>query len=266
MTPRHDARTLLASVFLGAALTATPTLAQDPVTEPPTTGDITLIGEVRDALTEAPIPDASVSIEELGRITLTDRNGFFQFDSLPAGTWTFRTEHLGYEPNVEASTIGPGNLLLVRLEPQPIELEGLYAEVLSRMRVRRAGAPSQVWAWDREELSKAVAPDIGRFVKSRGVVVWTNCSNESLRAADVALQDLPNCYYRKGGETKVTVWLDDVALPAAQGTSTLWTMDPRDLWAVEFLPDCGQLRVYTTWYMEALQEGRTRMPFSLFCL
>jgi hypothetical protein len=253
-------------LLLGAALAASPALAQDPVTDPPTTGDLTLIGEVRDALTEAPIPDASVSIEELGRIVLTDRNGFFQFDSLPAGTWTFRTEHLGYEPNVEASTIGPGNLLLVRLEPRPIELEGLYAEVLSRMRIRRAGAPSQVWAWDRKELSKAVAPDIGRFVKTRGVIVWVNCSNESDRAADVSLQDLPNCFYRKGTQQKVIVWLDDVPLPGAVGTSTLWSMDPRALWAVEFLPDCRQLRIYTTWYMEAVQEGRTRMHPSLLCL
>ena len=222
-----------------------PAFAQDPVTEPPT-GDITLIGEVRDALTEAPIPDASITIEELGRILLTDRNGFFRVDSLPAGTWTFRTEHFGYEPNVEASVIAPNNLLLVRLEPRHIELEGLYAEVLSRMRVRRAGVPSQVWAWDREELSDAVAPDVGRFVRTRGVTSWVNCSDPGRRAADVSVQDLPNCCLRKGKELKVTVWLDDFALPDAQGTSTLWSMDPRELWAVEFLPDCGQLRIYTT--------------------
>ena len=61
------------------------------------------------------------------------------------------------------------------------------------------------------------------------------------------------------------MWLDDVAVPGAQGTSTLWAMDPRDLWAVEFLPGCGQLRVYTTWYMEAVEEGRTRMVPIILC-
>ena len=221
-----------------------------------------LVGLLR---TSRRLAEASVTIEELGRIVLTDRNGFFRFDSLPAGTWTVRTERLGYEPNVEESTIAPNNLLLVRLEPRPIELEGLYAEVLSRMRVRRAGVPSQVWAWDREELAEAVAPDIGRFVRTRGVASWVTCSDEGKRAADVSIQDLPNCFLWRGGETKVSVWLDDVAVPGAQGTSTLWAMDPRDLWAVEFLPGCGQLRVYTTWYMEAVEEGRTRMVPIILC-
>lgn len=222
---------------------------------------VTLIGEVRDALSESPVPDASVTIVELGRVVLTDRNGFFRIDSLPQGTWTFRTEHLGYEENVEPSTIGPGNLLLVRLAPRPIELEGLYAEVASGMRRRRASAPSQIWAWDREELSEAVSADIGRFIRTRGVASWVACS--ASRAADTNHLDLPNCFIRKGRVRVLTVYVDEVPIPGAQGTSTLWAMDPRDLWAVEFLPDCGQLRVYTEWFMEAVRDGRTRLAPAL---
>jgi hypothetical protein len=234
---------------LVALFPAAPTAAQD---APADTVVVTLVGEVRDAVTDAPLADASVTIPALGRSVATDRNGFFRFDSIPAGTWTFRTEHLGYAPNDEPSTIGPGQRLLVRLQPRPIELGGLYATIYSRLRDRRGRAPGRVIAWDREELAEAIQPDVGRFVQTRGMVQWARCGGEWEG-------DLPNCVMRRGSARRLEVWVDEAPLLGALGTSTLWARDPRDLWAVEFLPDCGELRIYTKRFMEAVREGRTRL-------
>jgi hypothetical protein len=234
---------------LAALAVAAPATAQDPSAD---TVVVILVGEVRDAVTDAPLADASVEIEELGRSVLTDRRGVFRFDSIPAGRWTFRTERLGYEPHEEAFTVGPAKVILLRLQPRPVELEGLYATISSRMRERRRRVPGRVLAWDREELAQAIQSDVGRFVRTHGGIPWVRCGGEWEG-------DLPNCIVRRGGQRRVEVWVDDGRLLPAAGTSTLWAMDPRDLWAVEFLPDCGELRIYTRWFMEAVRDGRTRL-------
>jgi hypothetical protein len=235
--------------LLAALAITAPATAQE---LPADSAAFTLVGQVRDGVTEAPLGGASVTILELERRALADRNGVFRFDSIPPGTWTFRTEHLGYQPNEEASTIGPGNLLVVRLAPRPIELEGVYATISSRMRERRTRVPGRVLAWDREELAAAIAPDVGRFVQTRSGIQWVPCGGEWQG-------DLPNCIMRRGGGTRIEVWVDEGRVLPVVGTSTLWAMDPRELWAVEFLPDCGELRIYTTWFMEAVRDGRTRL-------
>ena len=109
------------------------------------TTHVQLIGEVRDVSSEEPIAAIAVKILELGRIEVTDRNGFFAFDSIPPGVWTFEASGFGYATNVEASEIGSRSLLLIRLQPAPVELEGLYVSVVQGLVRRRMAAPSRVW-------------------------------------------------------------------------------------------------------------------------
>lgn len=227
------------------------------VLAPPVSGQdtthVTLVGEVRDYETEQPVADIAVEILELGRVEVTDRNGFFRFDTLLAGPWTFETSGLGYRTNVETSVIGPRSLLLIRLEPEPMDIEGLYVSVVQRLVRRRLAAPSRVVAWERAELGAAIAPDVGSFVRTRGVARFVRCGGEYSET------DLPNCFIHRGLPTRLTVYLDDIALPPAEGTSTLWTHDPHDLWSVEFLPGCAQLRIYTRRFMRLVEEGRVRL-------
>lgn len=237
---------LVLSVLFGAR----PAGAQDSTT-------VTLMGEVRDFSTEQPIADIAVKLLELGLIDVTDRNGFFSFDSIPAGRWTFEASGLGYSTSVEASDIFPRALLLIRLEPAPIELEGLYVGVVQRLVQRRMAAPSRVYAWEKRELEEVIVPDVGSFVRTRGVARFVPCGGEW---SDT---DLPNCFIRKGLRVRLRVFIDDVELMPSEGTGRLWSYDPRELWSVEFLPGCRQLRVYTQWYMRMVEEGRTRLAHQL---
>jgi hypothetical protein len=123
------------------------------------TARVTLVGEVRDYDTEAAVVGASVRLQELDLVRVTDANGFFAFWDVRPGTWTFETTQLGYEPNVEASTIGAGNVLLVRLKARPVPIEGLYVTVVHELERRRLAVPSRVVAWSQRELSEA-APAI----------------------------------------------------------------------------------------------------------
>lgn len=137
-------------------------VATDPADGQDTTF-VRLIGEVRDVTTERRVSNARVTVVELSRARLTDRNGFFAFDSVPTGKWTFEVSAFGYETSVDTSVIAPRNALIVRLNPSPVEVEGLYVSVLERLARRRLAAPSAVIAWDREDLAQAIAPDVGSF-------------------------------------------------------------------------------------------------------
>ena len=238
-------RTSIWAVVL-LTVAAAPTEGQD-------TPRVRLVGEVREVTTERPIADIAVKLLELELVTVTDRNGFFMFDGIPPGEWTFEASGFGYRTNVEASHIGTRSLLVIRLEAAPLQLEGLYVSVVQRMVNRRMASPSRVIVWDREELGAAIAADIGQFVGRQGIVVFTPCGDEFTE------NDLPGCYIHRGRPRRLQLYVDDEPRMLAEGTSQLWAYDPRDLWTVEFLPGCGQLRVYTRRFMEWVEAGRVRL-------
>jgi hypothetical protein len=216
-------------------------------------GATALVGEVRDVADERPIGGAVVRIVELDRRAITDRNGFFSFDSIPEGMWTFEASGLGYETSREASVIRERSFLFIRLQQAPIEIEGVTVSVLQRLERRRLAAPARVIAWDREELEKVVAPDVGSFIRTRGIVQFVSCGDE------FSQDDLPNCYIGKGARKRLRLFIDDMEVMKAIGTSTLWAYDPRDLWSVEFIPLCAELRIYTRQFMELVESGRVRL-------
>jgi len=242
---RIPGRSLLFA-FFACTMGVSPTYGQDSTL-------VTLVGEVRDVATERPLDGVAVKVLELDRVEITDRNGFFAFDSIPEGRWTFEASGFGYETNVEASEVRPRSILLIRLQSAPIQLEGLYVSVVQGLVRRRMAAPSRVWAWDKPELEAAVAPDIGAFIHRQGVAQFVLCGDE------FSENDLPNCYIRRGRPVRLQIFLDDERMLSAEGTSRLWAYDPRDLWSVEFLPACGQLRIYTQQFMELVENGRVRL-------
>jgi hypothetical protein len=245
-------RSSLPALCVALAALASGAAAQD-------TTRVRLIGEVRDVATDQPVRDIAVRILELERVQITDANGFFAFDSLPVGTWTFEAAGFGYATSVEASEIRPRSLLLIRLQPTPVELEGLYVSVMQRLVRRRLAAPSRIVAWDRAELAEAIAPDVGSFVKMSGAATFAKCGGEFSDG------DLPNCFVHRGVPVRLQVFVDDLLLLPSLGTSTLWAYDPRDLWSVEFLPECRELRIYTQRFMRLVEEGRVRLQH-LICV
>lgn len=241
----------LSSFMMVALATITPPVgAQD-------TALVTLIGEVRDITNDQPVEAAAVKLLELDLMRTTDRNGFFSFVDIPPGRWTFEVSQLGYATSLEASEITANNVLLIRLETRPIEISGLYVSVVQRLARRRMAARSRVIAWEKAELAEAISADIGSFIRSRGVAQWVACGGE------FTASDLPNCFLFRGAPTRVRLFVDDIEMLNAEGMGRLWAYDPRDLWAVEFMPGCHELRIYTRQFMELVQSGRVRLLHQL---
>ena len=145
-----------------------PLSAQD--LPPDSLESFTFRGNVVDYLTEGPIEDASVELVELNRVAVTDANGYFQFTDLFPGRYTIATTGFGYEPNLEPSEVPFGAVLVVRLNPAPVDVAGLEVEVtrvIRQIELRRLATAAPSTGFDRDILNKTVDNDLVEFVSQR---------------------------------------------------------------------------------------------------
>ncbi len=85
-----------------------------------------LEGHVRDKTTHEPIPGANVAIPALQRGTVTDAEGRFEIQNIPAGPYDVRISHIGHRTELRRSvTIQPDlrTRLVVELEQTNVELQ-----------------------------------------------------------------------------------------------------------------------------------------------
>ena len=94
-----------------------------------TTGQI--MGRVRDVSTGDPIVAAEISVDGLDLTALSTETGNFVLISVPAGEHRMRVEALGFRALVMVVRVRAGRTtpLTADLEPLPLELEGVAAEV-----------------------------------------------------------------------------------------------------------------------------------------
>ncbi|MEQ8330102.1 MAG: carboxypeptidase-like regulatory domain-containing protein [Longimicrobiales bacterium] len=245
---------VLAGLLGSWSVGAPPGVAQE-TTAAADTARVTLIGEVRDYTNEEPILGATVRLVELELVRITDRNGFFAFEGIPPGEWTVETRQFGYETNVEPAPIGPGSLLLVRLEPRPVELDGLYVRARSALAARRSAAPSRVSVWTADQLAASPAADVGALIEHSGVATMARCGRQFTDT------DMRGCVTRGNRVYRIEIFIDDLPVMDQEGTSRLWAYAPADLWEVEFVigPLCTELRIYTRLFMEQVEAGRVRL-------
>lgn len=133
-------RAPITGALLATTLAGAPLGAQEAASD--SVRAFTFRGEVRDYLTELPIPGATVQIVEVRRSAVTDRNGYFELPELLPDRYTFVTSGFGYETNREPSEVGLNAFMVVRLNPMAIPLEGIEVTVdrlIQQLEVRRLG-------------------------------------------------------------------------------------------------------------------------------
>src|SRR5205085_3463637 len=87
---RYTAASMLSAGAL-ALVAAPPSLAQQPIA-----GRATITGTVRDAISEAPIPGATVGIPNTSYQALTDSAGRYTLRNVPMGNQTIDAKRIGY--------------------------------------------------------------------------------------------------------------------------------------------------------------------------
>ncbi len=242
----RPAASLLACVLAGGAA---PLSAQDP--PPDSLRSFTFRGNVVDYVTEEPIEDASVELVELKRSALTDANGYFEFADLAPGRYTIATTGFGYDPNREPSDIPFGAVLVVRLNPAPLDVAGLEVEVarvVRQIEMRRVATPVPSSGFDREILNSTVDSDLTEFVSER----------TTLEIVEDGF-GLPVARFRNR-VSRLRVCLDE--LPVDSGF--LQNLQPHQLGRVEVFESLRMVRMYTHNFLEeAAERGFVLHPINL---
>lgn len=237
---------LLATITMGKVATG-----QDAIPAPST---FTLTGQILDALNERPVVSAVVKLPELRRFVFSDVNGRFAVPEFPAGTWQIVVEMLGYHTLEGSFTVVEGNGLVLRLNPDPVALDGLRVRtradgLLDRRRRRHAYRVAHI---SPQAIADAINPDPTAIFRRHANVPFQSCY---WGPVDMEF----GCYDRRGRVKGVTVLLDEA--PLLGGMPELQMFPAAHIHSMDWVPGKG-LYVYTKFFIERLNNSRMRlMPF-----
>jgi hypothetical protein len=210
---------------------------------------INVSGEVLDALSGAPVPDAAITLPALGRTVLTDDRGHFVLRALPAGPQRWVVTRLGYaawEQEVDAREDGAS--YTARILPRPEVLEGITV-VADRFESRRRSAATSVRVADRRDILTSAAANAMELIPSRMGLAVLPCSTDQ---PDVM------CAMVRGRLVRPTVVVDEQAPGVLEH---LLTYQPHEIHVVESYYAGELIYVYTTGFVERLaRSGRALQP------
>ena len=100
-----------------------------------------LLGTVTDALSDAPVAAAAVSLRGRPREVQTNRRGGFILSDVPVGMYELSVRHLGYAPLLHLVNVARGATTEVQigLVPDPVEMEPIVATAVRLRRLEIKG-------------------------------------------------------------------------------------------------------------------------------
>lgn len=247
-------------LMLLAALLAVPAFAQSVGT---------VAGTVVDDQGE-PLIQANLYIPELERGTVTDLQGEYRIENVPAGTYTLRASFVGYEPQTTAIVVRPGATTTQDFALAAQALEGLVVE---GYRVRRApvetGATAVVEAREIETLTVRSA-DAALQGRAAGVRV-TSLSGQP--GAGLQVQVRGSGSITAGNDPLFII--DGVQISGDNeinlaSANPLASINPQEIASIEVLKDAAATSIYGAQAANGVviittkrgQAGRTQIEFS----
>lgn len=227
---------LVAAVLALCGLQPRATAAQEPPPPPQVASQapandtlIAVEGEVLDAVSGVPVAAAIVVLAG-GPTTFSDRMGYFRFEAVPPGTYSLRVFRVGYA-TVEARTpIDGQEVLVIRMDPGPIPLEGIEVRVRGRDELERRAAGSPVGIIGPVEMERLSQ----RYLTMDQVLAGRFMAGARFRPSR-GFGD-PGCLVVSGSRAGscVAVVVDGVLLPPSDA-SWVYEISPSDVFAVRFL-------------------------------
>lgn len=236
-------RLVAAAVALSAALAATgPASAQGARESSP----VLLSGQVTDRGTGQPLAGAYVELAGTRLEALTDEKGRFSFRRVRTGEHTLTVSLLGYADQERTVQVAAGQAeVAVALEPDAVVLEGLTVN-LNVLEQRRNRVAVSSRAFDREQIRRSASLNLESFVRGPGGVPAVRCRRAFADA----------CVYSRGRYEPISVYLDEMPIHSLEHLAAL---QPAEVERVEVYQRGRQIRVYTSWFMEQVARGRTRV-------
>lgn len=212
-----------------------------------------LRGTLVDGQLLAPVEGAFVALEQESRGVLSGPDGYFALPVPISERYQLRVRQLGYRELV--MTIGEeafGRPLILQLDPNPIELEGLSV-LAARFEDRRRGPFGAVDVFEGADLLRA--PDGTAIDFVRRVMPFA-------RPCDDQTENL--CVQTQGRADPVQICIDE--RPVSEFIVELERVDPRSLHMVEVFRRGGQVRMYSRGYIQRMiTSGNELSPLSFGC-
>ncbi len=137
----------------------------------PSAAQVTLEGEVLDALSRHPVEGAMIILASADRVVFSDDHGYFALANLPLGVTQLKVIRIGYGSITGvAVNIEAGRLLEILLQPEAVAIEGLTAEVRSsESRLRReSGNPVDLISRDDIETVEGRMGSVLDVIRAKG--------------------------------------------------------------------------------------------------
>ena len=208
----------------------------------------TIAGNVRDALTSAPLPSANVALVGTRFATTTDGTGHYTITAVPAGSYRVRARALGYAPSDTTLVVADGQetALDLSLHASAIELNPIVA--IGYGSVEKRNLTGAVASISGEQFETPAAPTVtlssGLQGKAAGVQV---VSNTGLPGGGLRV--------RVRGTGSITANSEPLyvidGVPALQGTGSsnpqdnpLISIDPNEIASIDVLKDVSATAIY----------------------
>lgn len=213
---------------------------------------IKVMGAVKDAVTEAPVADAKVFIVELAEEVRSAANGFFVLEDVTPGQLRLVVSAFGYLDEQMTTEVGEGDVVLVEMTPEPVDVGGVSVDVArNRLVQRRAALNTPFQEFEESTLEFASSPSVNDFVKERSNLILRHIGRDLCYHKP---GDLPNNYFR------LTIYWDETRV----SHDVFWDLQPRDLALLEVYQRIPMVRAYSKRFMEDVRAGRMSiMPLEL---
>lgn len=227
-------------------------------------------GRVEDAEWREPLAGVRVTSVDSSASVLTDSLGRFSLLMRPDGPFAVLAERLGYAPDrFELGAGAPSRISVLRLEPAPVELEGVevvtesaLSEVLRDLRRRRNAYFGPVSVFDRVQLERyAPFGTAWDFIRRQTMQVY-ECMNA---LSGLCTRERGRRSLRSGPrELHVRVCID--GRDSWGAVAELNSLDIESVAMIEiFGHGRGSIRVYTPGYISSsARSGRNIAAFGDF--
>lgn len=218
------------------------------------TAPVTFAGEVVDTYRGQPVEGAVVRLEGTRRLDgsiilgLTDATGRFSIADVPPGPSPVLVSRLGYADLIQVLDIREGQYIEIAVIPKPIVLEGIEVYV-DRLTTRLRELPYLTNTYGEEALRFAPDFNVAQFLHSQPAFEFVPCF-EDLSTTSPFTQRRDCMRTRGTTPQRPRVFVDDA--PAFGGVQELATLPTSEVYRVEVIRGCGQIRVYTITYVEGI--------------
>ncbi|NNF25945.1 MAG: TonB-dependent receptor plug domain-containing protein [Gemmatimonadetes bacterium] len=228
---------------------------------------VTFTGRVIDTYWGDPVVEALVRVDGTIRPDgsqiwgLTREDGTFIIPNVPPGPSQVTVTRLGYADLVQVLDIRADQFVEVVVIPKPVVLEGIEVYV-DRLESRVRQLPYAVATFDEVALKLSPTMDVATYLDQSPNLEFVPCFENN--SGGGVFRQRRDCMRARGTQPRrPQIFIDDA--PAFGGLPELATIPTTEVYRVEVIRGCGQIRVYTSHYVERVVGQRARPLIPILC-